>query len=429
MASNNTPTDQVVVIRAGVGPAEGLSEGRTLRYDRPDPAINEGSYPIAFACQHCGIRVSPAAASARQCKKQLGPTHAVPVVIGAVSLPAGVVLGGINSGLGLMTLFFITTLVCIMPGLLGCAWTVRQGKHCCNCLKEAGAWSTTYYSIRACRFCKKRAAGGHDEPSPRREYSFEQVIASTNQLLKSNKFTSASPDTQAGLLSRLELLKQAGIPPMKVLPMTKLVELGRIPHSSEGFAVDAATALLNYAEDRLSRPMAPIYFFSHRWLRPDWCEALQKNVAFGTEEREQVDRAGLRVGDPDDADATKARALIQVLRWFVVEHARTQARSWEEQCNREEFQYTEKPLEEVYLWIDWPCVDQSNKLPEIAALPAYVSCCSGIMAAYNETYMTRAWCRVEILNAFAFCGCNTTFAKDSTYFRYERSTLPEVAEC
>ena len=81
------------------------------------------------------------------------------------------------------------------------------------------------------------------------------------------------------------------------------------------------------------------------------------------------------------------------------------------------------------MWIDWPCVDQSNKLPEIAALPAYVACCSGIMAAYNETYMTRAWCRVEILNAFAFCGCNTTFAKDSTYFRYERSTLPEVAEC
>jgi len=75
---------------------------------------------------------------------------------------------------------------------------------------------------------------------------------------------------------------------MKVLPMSKLVELGRIPHSSEGFAVDAADALAGFPQGKLSRPRAPIYFFSHRWLRPDWCEALQKNVAHGTEEWAQA---------------------------------------------------------------------------------------------------------------------------------------------
>jgi hypothetical protein len=37
--------------------------------------------------------------------------------------------------------------------------------------------------------------------------------------------------------------------------------------------------------------------------------------------------------------------------------------------------------------------------------------------AYNETYMTRAWCRVEILNAFAFCSCTCTHANDKIYIR------------
>ena len=139
----------------------------------------------------------------------------------------------------------------------------------------------------------------------------------------------AHPDSRSGLLKRLQFWKQVGIPRMKVLPMSKLVELGRIPHSSEGFAVDAADALAGFPQGKLSRPRAPIYLFSHGWLRPDWCEALQKNVAHGTEEWAQAQQAGQRVGDPDDADAAKARSLIQTLRWFVEEHSMTQASSWE----------------------------------------------------------------------------------------------------
>jgi len=301
----------------------------------------------------------------------------------------------------------------------------HDGPHCCKCLKEDGTWSTPYYWMRACRFCKKRAAGGQIsiEATPTREYSFEQVKASTRKLLSSESFSTANPDSLAGLHKRLELLKQAGIPPMKVLPMSTLIELGRIPHSSEGFAIDAADALAGFPQAKLSRPMAPIYFFSHRWLRPDWCEALQKNVAYGTEEWQQAQAAGHRAGDPDDTAATKARSLIQTLKWLAEEHAREQAMSWEEvpmklfmACGHE--LYKEQPLREVLLWIDWPCVDQSNPLPEIAALPAYVACCSGIMAAYNETYMTRGWCRVEILNAFAFCSCNTMWTNDKMYIRY-----------
>ena len=427
MPANNTPTDQVIVVRAEERPSEvvGVGEG-------PSEALSQGrGHPIAFACQHCSIRVSSAAASARQCKKQLASAHVMLIAFGPVCLVACMILVLFHSaapvesrfelGIWFMPLVLITFCGCPGLGCYGLRRTFIDGPYCCKCLKEARTWSTPYFWIRACRFCKKKAAGGPNTDVPSAcEYSFERVQASTNQLLSSDRFARANPDSLAGLLRRLELLKQAGIPPMKVLPMTKLIELGRIPHSSEGFALDAAEALAAYPEAKLSRPLAPIYFFSHRWLRPDWCEALQKDVAYGTEEWEQARRSGLRMGLPDDAGDTKARSLIQTLRWFVEEHSRTQAQSWEEKCMYmmgERHLYKRKPLEEVFLWIDWPCIDQNNPLPEIAALPAYVSCCSGIMAAYNETYMTRAWCRVEILNAFAFCSCNTMHTHDKMYIR------------
>ena len=427
MASNNAPTDQVVVIQAGEGPSEGVGVGE-------GPPERARGHPMMFPCQRCGIRVSPAFASARQCKQRLYRVHlgliANGLLQGTVGLPLLTNYRSYDSPSTVAELYTYFILLSVWFGVpLGCYMLFRSvwhdGPHCCKCLKEDGTWSTPYYWMRACRFCKKRAAGGQIsiEATPTREYSFEQVKASTRKLLSSESFSTANPDSLAGLLKRLELLKQAGIPPMKVLPMSTLIELGRIPHSSEGFAIDAADALAGFPQAKLSRPMAPIYFFSHRWLRPDWCEALQKNVAYGTEEWQQAQAAGHRVGDPDDTAATKARSLIQTLKWLAEEHAREQAMSWEEvpmkllmACGHE--LYKEQPLREVLLWIDWPCVDQSNPLPEIAALPAYVACCSGIMAAYNETYMTRGWCRVEILNAFAFCSCNTMWTNDKMYIRY-----------
>lgn len=52
----------------------------------------------------------------------------------------------------------------------------------------------------------------------------------------------------------------------------------------------------------------------------------------------------------------------------------------------------------------WACVDQFNKGPQIAALPAYVAFCCLILSIYNETYISRAWCQTELLNTYSFCG-------------------------
>ena len=414
-ASRHTmaPTDdQVMVVRVG---------------EEPSARERMKGHPVAFACADCGINVSPAAVSACQCKQQLAPTHLTLIAIGLASVLITVLemSGAIRGSEWISLVWNVPALVLPPLGVYGLFRSLLDGPYCCKCLKEAGTWSTPYYWIRACRFCKKRAAGVPDVPSAAAcELSYDQVQASTKQLIVSERFSRANSESRSGLLKRLQFLKEAGIPPMKVLPMSKLVELGRIPHSSEGFAVDAAEALAAFPEATLSRPLAPIYFFSHRWLRPNWCESLQKSVAHGTEEWAQAQRAGQRVGDPDDADATKARSLIQTLRWFVEEHSMTQATSWEESIIEPIIRirggrslYERKPLQEVFLWIDWPCVDQSNPMPEIAAIPAYVACCSGIMAAYNDTYMSRAWCRVEILNAFAFCSCNTMHAHDKMYIR------------
>ena len=52
--------------------------------------------------------------------------------------------------------------------------------------------------------------------------------------------------------------------------------------------------------------------------------------------------------------------------------------------------------------IDWCCVDQLDPAEGIASLPAYVGCCHVFCAAWNELYVQRAWCRVELLMANAF---------------------------
>ena len=51
---------------------------------------------------------------------------------------------------------------------------------------------------------------------------------------------------------------------------------------------------------------------------------------------------------------------------------------------------------------DWCSIDQTDKQPGIAALPAYVAACQAIVEAWNDEYAQRAWCNVELLTAHAF---------------------------
>ena len=58
-------------------------------------------------------------------------------------------------------------------------------------------------------------------------------------LLRTRKWIRANPVTCKGVEARLEMIHQAGLPPMKVISASKIEQLGRIPRSTEGHAIDA----------------------------------------------------------------------------------------------------------------------------------------------------------------------------------------------
>ena len=51
------------------------------------------------------------------------------------------------------------------------------------------------------------------------------------RLLKSRAWARAHPGNHEGLKQRLEMMRDAGLPPMKVIAATKLQQLGRIPRT------------------------------------------------------------------------------------------------------------------------------------------------------------------------------------------------------
>ena len=119
-----------------------------------------------------------------------------------------------------------------------------------------------------------------------------------------------------GTVRRLELIQEVGLPPMRVLPASTLESLGRIPRSDEGYQVDALEAVRQNGSGLLNGAKAVLMFYSHRWARPSWCPALQKEAAWGSKEHADATAAGHAVGDVDFADHRKAKALIEFSAWF-----------------------------------------------------------------------------------------------------------------
>ena len=205
------------------------------------------------------------------------------------------------------------------------------------------------------------------------------------------------------------MIEDAGLPRMRVLSQRKLKELGRIPRSNEDKQEDALDAVIRCGADSLENsPKAIIFFYSHRWKRGNWCEELQKDMAWGSAEREQAMKEGKIFGDPDDAEHSKAKALIAYGEWF--KRARLDQ-------NFPMVDLSDDDDLEIFWWIDWCCTDQDKLLPkrsadepgrdarpDIAALPAYAAVSAGIVAAWTPEYPTRPWCRAELLLAYAFTG-------------------------
>ena len=91
-------------------------------------------------------------------------------------------------------------------------------------------------------------------------------------------------------------------------------------------------------------------------------------------------------GDPDDAERSKAKALIEFGKWF--KRACT-APFGEGLPGSETGAVTIHKDLEIYWWIDWACTDQDDPGPDMAALPAYAAVCHGIVAAWNDVYKDR----------------------------------------
>ena len=118
-------------------------------------------------------------------------------------------------------------------------------------------------------------------------------------------------------------------------------------------------------------------------MRPNWCEELGKDLAWGTPERQHAMKDGKIFGDPDDAEHSKAKALIEYGKWFK---RACKGLGGLEQTSG----ITEADDSELFWWIDWACTDQENPGPDMAALPAYAAACQGIAAAWNDVYQDRA---------------------------------------
>ena len=110
------------------------------------------------------------------------------------------------------------------------------------------------------------------------------------RLLNSREWARQHVWYYAGLVKRLEMMRAAGLPPMRVVAAAEIERLGRIPRSTDTDAKveDALDVVERCGSDRTGKPNAILTFFSHQWLRPNWCEAKGADLAWGSPERAQA---------------------------------------------------------------------------------------------------------------------------------------------
>ena len=156
-------------------------------------------------------------------------------------------------------------------------------------------------------------------------------------------------------------------------------------------------------------------FCSHCWERPNWSEELSKDLPWESPERQTAMAQGTVFGDPDDADHSKAKALIEYAKWFkractldvaigVGEYVEAVTSTVAMATSG----LSSAPDIEIFWWIDWCCANQDDPRMDIAALPAFAASCAGIVAVWNGVYQERAWCQLELLVAYAFMTTGTT---------------------
>ncbi|EGD78437.1 hypothetical protein PTSG_09132 [Salpingoeca rosetta] len=183
---------------------------------------------------------------------------------------------------------------------------------------------------------------------------------------------------------RLRIVRQSGLPPMRVLPAAWLKARNgacRIPRSHEGLTVDAEQAVC-IASISKCRPV--IVMVSHHHFGP-------------------------HSDKPDDEDNSNAKALFEFTKWL----------EWRIRIKGVTgVPKSKHPL--IFLWIDWPCIDQGPDIPEteesmpqlmearapyIESLSVYTACChltACIEGVDTDDHDSDPWCLVQRIAAYVY---------------------------
>lgn len=163
--------------------------------------------------------------------------------------------------------------------------------------------------------------------------------------------------------------------PMILIPYSKFREHGSIPRSSDRASLD----MMSYDQLLISgkRPFSLVVFVSHRWLNPS------------------LDASKMH---PDKATGDKFKTIVKGMDSLLkglcmaaegVGKAKEikKKKNIEQEEEEEGNQAAGKVVDEVYLWIDFCCIEQDD-YPQLCAgvrsLAAYIERCDLVFTPYNE---------------------------------------------
>ncbi|KAH8194197.1 hypothetical protein TruAng_011641 [Truncatella angustata] len=156
-------------------------------------------------------------------------------------------------------------------------------------------------------------------------------------------------------LLHVDKAKRGSFDELRMVRYSDFVKHGRLPSFRDGITRTFSDVRAD-EDDRTSKDF--VIFFSYRWQKK------QRNST---------------TINPDDLEHTQYRRMCQAL---------------------EEFLSLELPQgnvskENLYIWLDLACIDQSNKDPGVNALPIIAAQCNAMISLVEDGFFERGWCNVE----------------------------------
>ncbi|KAJ9160688.1 hypothetical protein NKR19_g2977 [Coniochaeta hoffmannii] len=157
------------------------------------------------------------------------------------------------------------------------------------------------------------------------------------------------------LLSKDPVKKQL-FDELKFVRYSDFVKHGRLPSSMDNLTQTYAEASRTQLPDTFD---PYIVFISYRWIGTSTIASHNLSAP----------------SNPDDAQHTQYRRMLDTIQDFLVD--------------------SEIAPDRLCIWLDWACIDQTNKDPGINALPVNVTQCNAMISLTDDTYFRRAWCALE----------------------------------